>query len=74
MRSAILAAAQEDAGVRTSLVDVTVAKGVAHLWGKVASEAERKALQVAAENADGVREVHNHIRLLPESLLEWEPE
>ena len=74
IRSAILTAAREDAGVRTTLLDVTVANGVAHLWGNVGSEAERNAVRVAAENADGVHEVRNHIRILPPSVLSLEPE
>jgi CBS domain-containing protein len=74
IRSAILQAAQEDAGVRASLVDVTVANGVAHLWGNVASESERNAVRVAAENAEGVREVRDHLRILPPSVLAWKPE
>jgi CBS domain-containing protein len=74
IRSAILEAAQDDAGVRTSLVDVTVASGVAHLWGNVASEAERDAVRVAAEKAEGVREVRNHLRVLAPSVLAWKPE
>jgi CBS domain-containing protein len=74
IRSAILEAAQEDAGVRMSLVDVTVAHGIAHLWGNVASEAERDAVRVAAEKTKGVREVRNHLRLLPASVVTLEPE
>ncbi|HEX9904908.1 MAG TPA: CBS domain-containing protein [Propylenella sp.] len=74
IRSTILATAQADAGVRTPVVDVTVAGGVVHLWGNVASEAERDAIRVVAETAEGVREVHNHIRVLPPSVLEWKPE
>jgi len=40
----------------------------------VASEAERKAMRVAAENVGGVREVHVHLRLLPPSVVELEAE
>jgi CBS domain-containing protein len=74
IRSAIKATAEEDAGVRATLVDVTVAHGVVHLWGNVASEAEREALRVVAENTEGVRQVHDHLRILPPSVLAWEPE
>lgn len=74
IRSAILTTAQEDASVRGPLVDVTVANGVVHLWGNVASEAERDAIRVVAENTEGAREVKNHIRILPPSILELEPE
>jgi CBS domain-containing protein len=71
IRSAILAAAREDAGVRVPLVGVTVANGVVHLWGNVASEAESEAMRVVAETAEGVRQVHNHMKVLPSSVLEW---
>ncbi len=74
IRSAIMAAAEGEAGVRTSLVDVTVANGVAHLWGNVGSEAERNAVRVCAENTKGVREVKDHIRIMPQSVVALEPE
>jgi CBS domain-containing protein len=74
IRAAIMATAEEDAGVRASLVDVTVAHGVVHLWGNVASEAERAALRVVAEGTQGVREVRDHLRILPPSVLTWKPE
>lgn len=74
IRAAIMEAAQEDAGVRASLVDVTVAHGIAHLWGNVASEAERDDIRVAAETAEGVREVRDHLRILPPSVFVWQPE
>lgn len=74
IRSAILETAREDAGVRASLVDVTVHSGIAYLWGNVASEAERDAVRVAAETAEGVREVRDHLRVMPPSVFVWKPE
>lgn len=74
IRSAILSIARREAGIRVSMIDVTVAHGVVHLWGNVGSEAERNALRVVAKNAAGVREVHDHLRLLPPSVVEREPE
>ena len=74
IKSAILATAHEEAGVRAPLVDITVANGVVHLWGNVASESERDAIRVVAENTEGVREVQNHLRVLPPSGVEWRPE
>jgi CBS domain-containing protein len=74
IRSSILSTARKEAGIRISLVDVTVAHGVVHLWGNVGSEAERSALRVVAKNTVGVREVHDHLRLLPPSIVEREPE
>jgi osmotically-inducible protein OsmY len=69
-----LAAAEQEAGVRGSLVDVTVANGIVYLWGNVASEAEREALRVTAETSQGVHEVRNYLRLMPPTEVEWEPE
>jgi CBS domain-containing protein len=74
IRAAILQAAREDAGVRTSLVDVTVHSGIVYLWGNVGSDAERDAVRVAAETAEGVREVRDHLRILPPSVFVWKPE
>ncbi len=74
IRSAVMAAAREDAGVRASLVDVIVASGVVHLWGNVASQAERDAVRVCAETTEGVRAVRDHLRVLPPSVVALEPE
>jgi CBS domain-containing protein len=74
IRSAILTTAMEDAAIRVVLVDVTVDDGVVHLWGNTASEAEREAIRVVAENTKGVREVQNHIRVLPPSNVDYLPE
>jgi CBS domain-containing protein len=74
IKSAILATAQEEAGVRVPLVDITVADGVVHLWGIVGSESERDAIRVVAENTEGVRQVQTHLRVLPPSSVEWKPE
>lgn len=74
IRSNIVAAAKEDAGVRSTWCDVTVTNGIVHLWGSVGSEAERRALNVAAKTAAGVRSVEDHLRVLPPSTVEIEPE
>ena len=74
IRAAILATAAEDAAIRVVLVDVTVDDGVVHLWGNTASEAERDAFRVVAENTKGVKEVQNHIRVLPRSNVDYKPE
>ena len=74
IRSAILTTAMEDAAIRVVLVDVTVEDGVVHLWGNTASDAEREAIRVVAENTKGVREVQNHIRVLPPSNVDYLPE
>lgn len=74
IRSAILTTATGDADVRVILVDVTVEDGIVHLWGNTASEAESEAMRVVAENTKGVREVQNHIRVLPPSNVDYLPE
>ena len=42
-------------------VNVVVNEGVAELWGTITDERERRACVVAAENAAGVKEVHDHL-------------
>jgi CBS domain-containing protein len=74
IRAAVMEAAREDAGVRAALVDITVANGVVHLWGNVGSKAERDAVRVCAEAAEGVRAVEDHLRILPPSVVALEPE
>ena len=72
-----------DAAIRQKIVDhlkkqrwthaynlnVTVANGVVDLWGVINSEAERKALHVAAENVSGVAKVNDHLLSRP---LGWQ--
>lgn len=40
--------------------NVTVSDGIVHLWGFVSSEAERKAILIAARGIPGVSEVKDH--------------
>jgi CBS domain-containing protein len=72
-----------DAAIRQKIIDhlkqqrwahaynlnVTVSNGVVDLWGVVESDAERKALQVAAENVPGVAMVNDHLLNRP---LGWQ--
>jgi CBS domain-containing protein len=51
-------------GVRTELLNVTVADGVVHLWGSVPTQKELDAVRVFAENTRGVRRVDNHLRVV----------
>jgi CBS domain-containing protein len=74
IKLAIVTTAEVDAAVRLPLVDVMVTDGIVHLWGNVASEAERKAMSVVAENTAGVKVVKNHLRVLPPSNFDYEPE
>jgi CBS domain-containing protein len=42
-------------------VNVVVKNGVAELWGIITDERERQGVVVAAENAPGVEQVHDHM-------------
>lgn len=48
-------------------VNVIVKDGVAHLWGMVHSDAERRALGTAADSVPGVKRVENKVSLMPAS-------
>jgi CBS domain-containing protein len=45
----------------TGLLNVSVTDGVVDLWGMSYSDAERKAIRIAAENTAGVRAVNDHL-------------
>lgn len=64
LRKAVLDELRES-GVR-SLIDVVVSDGVVHLWGAVESDAEKEALEVAAEGTAGVSSVVNHVGVYPQ--------
>jgi CBS domain-containing protein len=42
-------------------IDVTVHRGVANVWGRISSEEERRAIQVAAENTPGIWAINDHL-------------
>lgn len=44
---------------------IVVTDGVVHLWGEVASEEERKATRVVAEQIPGVRAIEDHLIVAP---------
>ncbi len=46
-------------------INITVLDGVVHMWGFVGSPTEKKAARIAAEGVSGVREVHDHLRIVP---------
>lgn len=48
--------------LRIRLANVTVENGIAHLYGWVTSDVERRALEVVAENSPGVLEVKDHLQ------------
>jgi CBS domain-containing protein len=41
-------------------LNITVADGVVDIWGLYRNEADRSGVLVAAENVDGVKEIHDH--------------
>jgi CBS domain-containing protein len=45
--------------------NIVVQDGIVHLWGLVATEAERHALCLAAENTPGVKKVEDHLTTYP---------
>jgi CBS domain-containing protein len=49
-------------------VNVIVRDGVVELWGVIDDDRERQGLIVAAENASGVKEVHDHLLWLVGSI------
>ena len=49
----------------TGLLNVTVTDGVVDLWGMTNSNAEKKAIRVAAESIPGVRAVNDNLVLRP---------
>jgi osmotically-inducible protein OsmY len=70
IKSKIIATARDEAAVRAPLVDITVKDGGVHLWGNVGSEEERNAVRIISENTEGVREVEDHLRVLPPTRVD----
>ena len=67
LREAVMAEFRK-ADLKTDYVNLVIADGVAHLWGYVESDAERKAIVLAAKRTPGVRRVENHFAILPMRL------
>jgi len=61
IRTRILASLKKEQWAHTGLLNVTVANGVVDLWGLAESEAERRAIRIAAEAAPGVAAVHDNL-------------
>lgn len=58
----------ERAGVRTSYVNVVVARGVVEVWGFVETAAQRRALGPAARSVNGVKRIVNNVVVTPPRL------
>jgi CBS domain-containing protein len=65
VRRRILVALDEDAGLGPQAINVTVADGVVHLWGAVSSDAEKRALRVAAEEIAVGYRIDEHVGIVP---------
>lgn len=50
---------------KTEFISVVVKDGVVDLWGATESPEVKRAIKVAAETTEGVREVHDHVGILP---------
>jgi CBS domain-containing protein len=61
IRERILANLNNQPWAHTLLLNVTVNAGVVDLWGIAGSDAERKAIRVAAESTPGVTAVNDHL-------------
>jgi CBS domain-containing protein len=61
VRERILAHLNNQPWAHTLLLNVTVNDGVVDLWGITGSDAERKAIRVAAESTPGVIAVNDHL-------------
>ena len=65
IRESLVARLQAASWVNAALINVIVQDGTADLWGIVDSQAEKKAVRVAAEITPGVREVNDHLIVRP---------
>jgi osmotically-inducible protein OsmY len=45
--------------------DVVVRHGVAHLWGRVSTEEEDQACQVASAKVPGIVDAISHMQIMP---------
>jgi CBS-domain-containing membrane protein len=65
IRDDLLAHLRAQPWAHTSLLNIMVNHGVVNLWGMTYSDAERKAIRVAAETAPGVRAVNDYLAQWP---------
>ncbi len=57
------------AGQSPDFVNVVVEGGVVHLWGGVESQGQRNAIALAARRSPGVREIRNHLFVMPARMI-----
>jgi CBS domain-containing protein len=65
IRDKLMAHLEQQPWGRRGMVNVTVTDGVVGLWGFLNSEAEHRALRVAAESTPGVTSVEDHLTARP---------
>jgi CBS domain-containing protein len=65
IRGQLLAHLQNQAWARPWLLNIMVKNGVVDLWGVVRSDAERRAVRIAAESMDSVRAVNDNLVIRP---------
>ena len=61
LRDKLMARISAEPWAHTTLLNVTVNDGVVDIWGITQSEAEKRALRVAAESMPGVRAVNDNV-------------
>jgi CBS domain-containing protein len=61
IRTAILDALDAQPWAPTTTLNVTVADGVADIWGTITNDQERRGIRVIAENTPGVKLVNDHL-------------
>ena len=61
LRAAILTAFETNSWAPMTTLNVTVANGIADVWGTITNPDERRAICVIAENTPGVQVVHDHL-------------
>ncbi|MBD3898305.1 CBS domain-containing protein [Halomonas sp. ML-15] len=69
IRAAIIKELKDNTDVLTDHINVMVSGGEVQLWGLVESKQEKLAVQVAAENINGVVRVENHLGYMPRGGL-----
>ncbi|MGZ8402333.1 MAG: BON domain-containing protein [Rhodoplanes sp.] len=61
----IMARLRSEPWIRSMLVNVTVADGLADVWGIVDSPSEKQAVRVAVETTPGVKAVNDNLIIRP---------
>jgi CBS-domain-containing membrane protein len=61
IRQKLLTELEREKWAPLGLLNIVVQDGVVDLWGTLTDEREREAIIVAAQNTDGVKEVHDHL-------------